>query len=363
MPLGSARLQNPAQPLPEAGSWHTTCAHNHQCLPGFGDHPVAESLRGGGLVAQGQCLPSGGLLGRVPQGFPGPPTRWPTGVNTEDRRLTTAGQPLLTPTQQAVPGGVWGPATQGRTWCIARITRPGSRVQSHPPGWPAPPPPRRLPAVRTLLSRPDEAGSPSPSQAFSAGPPLSRDGGRAQGWRDRFSTKSHHRGHQSTVGCWLPTQGPPALSWARATVLHPFSFSTPALGRPQGGSTTVGSVVGAERSRNHGGACIRLPPLPGRARQAGLQPQLPGVSGRSLGPHTAPREYSPATLIGPRARGCHLRAGGEQPAAARGMAGGNPARVGGPWAGGMEQRGSGAGQPRLRWLQAPMPGALLLLWG
>lgn len=164
-------------------------------------------------------------------------------------------------------------------------------------------------------------------------------------------------------GVLAPDTGAPCPQLDSATVLHPFSFSTPALGRPQGGSTTVGSVVGAERSRNHGEACIRLPPLPGRARQAGLQPQLPGVSGRSLGPHMTPRKYSPATLIGPRARGCHLRAGGEQPAAARGMAGGNPAGVGGPWAGGMEQRGSGAGWPRLQRLQAPMPGALLLLWG
>ena len=256
MPLGSTRLQNPAQPLPEAGSWHTTCAlstHNRQCLPGFGDHPVAESLRGGGLVAQGQCLPSGGLLGRVPQGFPRPPTRWPTGVNAEDKCLTTAGQPLLTPTQQAVPGGAWGPATQGRTRCIARITCPGSRVQSHPPGWPAPPPPRRLPAVRTRLSRPDEAGSPSPSQAFSAGPPLSRDGGRAQGWQDRLSTKGHHRGHQSTVGCWLPTQGPPALSWTQP----PFSTHSPSQLQPWGAPRAEAPRWGVWSAQREAGTMVR----------------------------------------------------------------------------------------------------------
>lgn len=271
MPLGSARLQNPAQPLPEAGSWHTTCAHNHQCLPGFGDHPVAESLRGGGLVAQGQCLPSGGLLGRVPQGFPGPPTRWPTGVNTEDRRLTTAGQPLLTPTQQAVPGGVWGPATQGRTWCIARITRPGSRVQSHPPGWPAPPPPRRLPAVRTLLSRPDEAGSPSPSGVL--GRATTQQGRRqSPGVARSFLNQKPPQGPPEHSGVLAPDTGAPCPQLGSGHRSPPILLLNSSLGAPPG-------------RKHHGGEC-------GRRREK--QEPWWGLHQAASTPRQSPASWAPA---------------------------------------------------------------------
>lgn len=113
-PCGAHGLWNPAQALPEAGSWPSACAlstRNHQCLPGFGDHRGL-SLSEGEVVLwpRGSACPAGLCWDEVQRASRGHP---PVGVNARDRLLATARQPLLTPTQKAVPGGAWRPAAQG----------------------------------------------------------------------------------------------------------------------------------------------------------------------------------------------------------------------------------------------------------
>lgn len=108
-------------------------------------------------------------------------------------------------------------------------------------GWPAPCPcpagspgsSCRMPAVQTLLGRPEEAIYPRPTQASSAG----------------RTTQQGPR--QSPAGAGIisqpkATRGATRVQWGvssqhGALVLHPSSFSTPASGRPQGTSAHGGA--------------------------------------------------------------------------------------------------------------------------
>lgn len=183
----------------------------------LGSTQGAESpRRGGALVARGSaCL--AGSAGTKSPGLPG--AARPLACRHERRKQASC-HSQAAPTRSSTggcPGRGLGTCCPG----LGQGASPSSHTQGAGSkaicwaGWPTPCPcpagspgsSRRGPAVHTLLSHLEEATSPCPPQASSAGPPCSRDRGRARGRRGQLSAKSHQRGRQSAGGV-APDTGP-----------------------------------------------------------------------------------------------------------------------------------------------------------
>lgn len=156
---------------------------------------------------------------------------------------------------------------------------------------------RRVPAVHTLLSHPEEAISPCPPQASSAGLPHSRDRGRAQGVQGSSLNQKPQRDHQSAVGCWLPTRGPFSIHPPSQLWLWGIPRAQVHTGEPSR-STHSGGVWSEHReARTTAGPASGLPPPPGRQR--GLPTPRRSPAGQAAGVASWVLGGSPGSPHGP----------------------------------------------------------------